>query len=314
VSTSQTNGGAFQFSFGASVALQGDTLVVGAPGESSGASGVNGDQTDSSVPAAGAVYVFTRSGTTWSQQAYIKPQNGGTEKQFGYSVALDGDTLVVGAPDDGNQGATSAPQVGAAYVFTRAGGAWSQQAYLKSPRPPPNLCGYSVAVSGDTLAFSCGEESGPTPPDGGSPTIGAVYVLTRQGGTWSQQACLQPPGFGGLGYSVALEGDVLAASAALQTSPADGSSRAQGGVVGVFSRTGSAWSQEAYLSAVNGPSDNSGPPSVNDYFGWSLSLSKGTLAVGAPRNRARSTRAGIPWSGPPTFSRARRVHGPGRLT
>ena len=72
-------------------------MVVGADHEDSSATGVNGDQNDNSAQNSGAAYVFVRSGTTWSQQAYLKASNTGDDDRFGYSVAVSGDTVVVGA-------------------------------------------------------------------------------------------------------------------------------------------------------------------------------------------------------------------------
>ncbi len=83
--------------FGTSVAVSGDTVVVGAPGESSNATGVNGDQTNNSALNSGAAYVFVRNGTTWTQQAYLKASNTDPGDSFGVSVAISGDTVVVGA-------------------------------------------------------------------------------------------------------------------------------------------------------------------------------------------------------------------------
>jgi len=134
-----SNTGAFDW-FGWSVAVSGGTVVVGAKGEDSSATGVNGDQTNDLEENSGAAYVFTRSGATWSQQAYLKASNTGAGDNFGWSVAIDNDTIVVGAayedsnatgvngPQDNNDDSTS----GAAYVFTRSGTTWSQQAYLKA--------------------------------------------------------------------------------------------------------------------------------------------------------------------------------------
>jgi len=110
--------------FGYSVALDGDTLAVGAYGEDSSARGINGNQSDNSASGSGAVYVFTRAGTTWTQQAYIKASNTETYDQFGWSVALDGDTLAVGARGErssarginGNQSDNTASGSGAVYV------------------------------------------------------------------------------------------------------------------------------------------------------------------------------------------------------
>ena len=132
--------------FGYTIALSddGDTLAVGAPAEDSRPSGITGNQADNSAQGAGAVYVFTRSGATWSQQAYIKSGNpvGADGDLFGYAVGLsaDGNTLAVGAFDEGGGAkAINGPEdgrlngSGAAYVFTRSGPTWSRQAYLKSP-------------------------------------------------------------------------------------------------------------------------------------------------------------------------------------
>jgi hypothetical protein len=111
--------------FGRSVALSGDRLAVGADGEDSPATGVNGDQTDDSAFESGAVYVFMRTNGVWSQQAYVKASNTGGSDVFGASVALDGDTLAIGAVREdsgatgvnGDQADNSAADSGAVYVY-----------------------------------------------------------------------------------------------------------------------------------------------------------------------------------------------------
>jgi len=123
--------------FGYAAAIDGDTVVVGASGEDSSATGVNGNQSLNDAENSGAAYVFTRSGTTWSQQAYLKASNTEADDYFGDVVAIDGDTIVVGAPREdssatgvnGNQSLNDASKSGAAYVFTRSGTTWTQQAY-----------------------------------------------------------------------------------------------------------------------------------------------------------------------------------------
>ena len=114
--------------FGFSIAISGDTAVVGARREDSGATGVNGDATDNSVSGAGAAYVFVRDGTgTWSQQAYLKASNTDSSDQFGFSVAVAGDTVVAGAWNEdssatainGDGTDNSVVNGGAAYVFVR---------------------------------------------------------------------------------------------------------------------------------------------------------------------------------------------------
>src|SRR5262249_54087162 len=126
--------------FGWSVAISGETMVIGAPLEDSNATGVNGNQTNNSATDSGAAYVFVRDGTNWIQQAYLKASNTGAEDRFGLSVAISGDTAVVGAVYEasnatgvnGNQSNNSASIAGAAYVFVRNGTNWIQQAYLKA--------------------------------------------------------------------------------------------------------------------------------------------------------------------------------------
>ena len=173
------------------MALSGDTLAVGAYGEDSNATGVNGNQANNSATGSGAVYLFTRSGTTWSQQAYLKASNTGALDQFGSSVALSGDVLAVGARgEDSNatgvngKGANNGePVSGAAYLFTRSGATWSQAAYLKaSNTQADDRFGSSVALSGDVLAVGADREGSNATgvngdqADNGAPNSGAAYV------------------------------------------------------------------------------------------------------------------------------------------
>src|SRR5258708_11918819 len=134
------NGGTLE---GHGLAMSGDgsTLAVGAPYESSGAKGVNGDQNDNSVYSAGAVYVFTRVNNEWKQQAYIKASNPGQSYRFGHHIALsqDGNTLAVSAffeasaakGINGDQTDKSIPKAGASYVFTRSAATRAQQGDIK---------------------------------------------------------------------------------------------------------------------------------------------------------------------------------------
>ncbi len=261
--------------FGYSVAVSGDTVVVGAYNEDGGATGVNGDQNDNSAINSGAAYVFTRSGTTWSQEAYLKASNAEAGDSFGFSVAISGDTLVVGAFGEdsnspivnGDQNDNSTPYSGAAYVFTRDGTTWSQQAYLKSATIlRADFFGYSVAISGDTIVVGAyGEDSIST---GVNSTFtrraslsGAAYVFTRDGTTWSQQAYLKASNteLGDyFGWSVAISGDTVIVGAFGEDSHAAGvngdqldNSAINSGAAYVFTRDGTTWSQQAYLKASN---------------------------------------------------------------
>ena len=271
--------------FGWSVAISDNTLVVGAIGEASSAAG---DQANNSAAFTGAAYVFTRSGTTWSQQAYLKASNANAVDNFGTSVAISGDTLVVGAieedSDGTSEGDNSANNAGAAYVFSRSGTTWTQQAYLKASNADAgDRFGTSVAISGDTLVVGAsGEDSRATggEADDSAGGAGAAYVFTRNGTTWSQQAYLKASNAessDSFGFSVAISGDTLVVGAIGEDSSVSGGeaddSAGGAGAAYVFTRNGSTWSQQAYLKASNAE--------TNDRFGTGVAISGDTLVVGA---------------------------------
>jgi hypothetical protein len=168
---------------------------VGAVAEASAATGINGNQADNTAGNAGAVYVFTRSGAAWSQQAYVKASNAGASDDFGQAVALSGDgsILAVGALAEasaatgfnGNQADNSATSAGAAYVFARSGTAWSQRSYVKASNTgASDDFGWSVAMpaDGSMLAVSAFVEASAATGIGGNQAdnsrlgAGAVYV------------------------------------------------------------------------------------------------------------------------------------------
>ncbi len=282
--------------FGYAVALSGETLVVSAPYEDSGSTGINGDGSDNSVNASGAVYVFVRSGATWSQEAYIKTLNPDPLDQFGFSVAISGETIVAGAVDEdssdtgvnGNQFDNSASGAGAAFVFVRDGTTWSQQAYLKASNTGSgDQFGQSVGVSGNTVLVGARlEDSNATGINGNggnnqSINSGAVYVFVRSGAIWSQQAYLKASNTGSgdqFGSAVLISGDTVIIGAPNEDSASsadqNNNSVLDSGAVYVFTRTGTAWSQQAYLKAPNAES--------TDQFGRSLAISGSMLMVGAP--------------------------------
>ncbi len=284
--------------FGYAAALSGDTAVIGAIAEDSAAVGVGGNQSDNSVSFSGAAYVFVRSGSSWSQQAYLKASNTGTGDRFGWSVAVSGDTVVVGARAeesnatgvDGNQNNNSASEAGAVYVFVRNGTTWTQQAYLKaSNNEAGDQFGYSVAISGDTLVVGArGEASNAIGVDGDQTNdaaggSGAAYVFVRSGTVWTQQAYLKASNTGSgdeFGAAVAISGDTIVVGARSEDSNATGvggnqanNSAGQAGAAYVFVRNGTAWSQQAYLKASNTGGD--------DGFGVAVAVSGGTAVVGA---------------------------------
>jgi len=270
--------------FGMSVALSGNTAIVGAWKEDSNASGVNGNQADNSLADAGAAYIFVRNGTTWTQQAYLKASNPQAGANFGYSVAVLGDTALIGAHNESNVAGYS----GAAYVFVRSGSTWSQQAYLKKVSPETwDQFGNSVALSGETaLVGSHGDNSSYTIQDSG-----AAYVFVRSGTTWTQQAYLPNPSpdWNDLfGTSVALSGDTALISNHIADSNASGvngnqadNSLTDAGAAYVFVRNGTTWTQQAYLKASN--------PGAGDQFGYPVTLSGDTAMIGAHREDSNAT-------------------------
>jgi len=295
-----------RFGFSVSLSSDGNTLAVGAYGEDSEATGVGGNDALNGAGLSGAVYVFSRSGSTWSQQAYVKASNTEASDNFGRSVAisLDGNTLAVGANGedsnatgiDGNESLSGADASGAVYVFSRSGVTWSQQAYVKaSNTEADDNFGISVSLSsdGNTLAVGAnGEDSEATGVDGnetvnGASASGAVYVYSRSGVTWSQQAYVKASNAEaddnfGASVSISSDGNTLVVGADGEDSGAtgvDGNETLNGtfssGAVYVFSRSGTTWSQQAYVKASN--------TELDDNFGASVSISSdgNTLAVGA---------------------------------
>ena len=181
--------------FGDSVAISGGTAVVDAYRDDDG-----GNQS-------GSAYVFVRSGGTWSEQTKLMASDAAADDYFGWSVAISGDTVVVGARLDNDGG----PFSGSAYVFVRSSGSWSQQAKLTaSDAAAEDQFGYSVAVSGDTAVVGNRGDA-----DGGLDS-GSAYVFVRSGTTWSQQAKLTASDAAAddfFGDSVAVSGDTAVVGA-----------------------------------------------------------------------------------------------------
>jgi len=240
--------------FGASVAISGDTAVVGALFKSVGGQG-----------SAGAAYVFTRSGTSWSQQTKLSDPDATYEDDFGTSVALDGNTALVGAYD---ATVNSLEDAGAAYVFTGAGTSWSEQTELTASDPAGNdEFGMSVALHGSTALIGAPDET-----VGGYEDAGAGYVFTGAAASWLQQAKLtasDPAHDDDFGYSVAVSGDTAVVGAPYKTV----ASAIEAGAAYVFTRAQATWSQETKLSdpeAADG-----------DEFGTSVARSGDRALIGA---------------------------------
>ncbi len=291
--------------FGFSVAFFGDTVVVGAPGEASNATKINGDQSDNTMFRTGAAYVFIRNGSTWSQQAYLKASNAEDFDQFGHSVAIDGDTIVIGAPAEDSpirsfidpQSDNSSPNSGAAYVFSRTGNSWSQQAYLKASNVwSGSQFGISVAIVGDTVVIgSIGENRTVDEYNEDEEHIfadaGAAYVFIRNEASWSQQARLKASNTergDRFGQSVAIDNNTVVVGANHEQSASreingdqDNNDADSAGAAYVFTRSGSKWSQQAYLKASNADKF--------DQFGISVAIAGNTVVVGADGESSSAT-------------------------
>ncbi|MFG0241288.1 MAG: GC-type dockerin domain-anchored protein [Phycisphaerales bacterium JB054] len=188
-----------------------------------------------------------------------------TDDHFGWSVSVDGDTAVVGAISDDDNGVNS----GSAYVFTRSNGTWTQQAkLLPFDGVARDYFGYAVSIEGDTALI------GATGDDDYGESSGSAYVYTRAGGVWTLQAKLRPTDGAErdeFGSSVALDGEVALIGSPLD----DGNGRDNSGSAYVFARSGNAWTQQAKLLPSDGHSFG------GDFFGHSVSIVGSTAVIGA---------------------------------
>ena len=246
--------GAANDNFGASVAISGDTIIIGANLDDVGA---NADQ--------GSAYVFARINGSWSQQAYLTATGGAANDRFGGSVAVSGNTVIVGATQ--NDVGANADQ-GSAYVFTRSGTNWTQQAQLNGTNGAANdRFGGSVGISGDTAVVGAFRST-----VGANANQGSAYVFTRSGTNWTQQqqlTALDGAANDQFGYSVAVSGETIIVGASLD----DVGANADQGSAYIFVRTGTNWTQQAQLNGAGG--------AAGDSFGYSVGIDGDTAIIGA---------------------------------
>ena len=242
-----------RFSYNA-VAVSGDTALVGSMWDDVG---VNPDQ--------GSAYIFTRSGDTWTQQAKLTATDGAPLDNFGFSVALSGDTAVVGAYWD-DVGVN--PDQGSVYVFTRNGDNWTQEAQLTAPRGVPvQEFGHAVALSKDTIVVGAQGDL-----VGSNPRQGSAYVFVRSGSTWIQEAQLvasDGAASDSAGFAVGVSGNTAVVGAHFDDV---GANEDQGSAY-VFTRTGSTWVEQARLTASDGAD--------SDLYGRAVAIAGRTILVGA---------------------------------
>jgi len=274
--------GSDYFGWSVDISADGTYAIVGARLEDAGG-------TD-----AGAAYIFSRSGTTWTQEAKIIASNAGASDYFGYAVSIDsdGNTAIVGAPNEDTGGGDA----GSAYIFTRSGTTWSQEAKIvASDDQASDKFGEDVSISNDGNTAVVGAPN----EDTTASNAGSVYIFTRSGSTWSQEAKIQASDaqgsdFFGKYVRVSGDGDNIISGAYLEDEAADGA-----GAAYIFTRSGTTWSQEAKLTASDG--------AAFDYFGISVGISSDgdTAIVGAayedtvPNDSGAAyvfTRSGTTWT------------------
>jgi hypothetical protein len=209
--------------------------------------------------------VFVRSGGVWTEQQVLLASDGAAEEFFGYSVAISGDTMAVGAIHDG----VDDDQRGSVYVFVRSGDTWVEQQELFDPEGVRfEQFGQAVAVDGDTIVVSayCATIAG-------AGCQGAILVFARDGGVWGEpQKLTASDGAGGdrLGMWVAIEGDTIVTGSRLH----DVGDQVGQGEAYVFVRSGGVWTEHQLLLAGDGAAGHG--------FGFSGELDGDTLVIGAP--------------------------------
>lgn len=246
--------GAERDQFGLSVALSGSTIVVGA---------------QSAEFSRGAAYVFNRQGESWTETQKLTASDGEGFDSFGFSVALSGSAIVVGAPGD-SIGDTFSQ--GSAYVFNRQGGSWVEaQKLTASDGVEVANFGLSIAFSGSTLVVGA-----PNDTIGDNFGQGSAYVFNRQGESWTETQKLTASGGADraqFGRSIALSGSIIVVGAPFGPI---GNNIGQGAAY-VFNRRGGSWTETRQLTASDGE--------ALDAFGFSVALSSSTIVIGAPFHR-----------------------------
>ncbi|GAA0363073.1 hypothetical protein GCM10009092_29320 [Bowmanella denitrificans] len=249
--------------FGQSVALTDNYLVIGAP------------RNDALGEDSGAAYIYQRENGAWRYQSKITASDGAAKDLFGISVAIDGNTILVGADLHDEK----AENAGAVYVYAMANNLWQQQAKLvASDGGKTDIFGVRVAISGDTALISARrddiEELGVD--------AGSAYLFVREGNTWTQERKLVSPDGAAddrFGRGVALSGDTAIISA--MNHDANGTDT---GALYVYKKGPDGWRCTSKVVAENGK--------PGDQFGWNVALSKGVAVIATPHHDANGQQSG----------------------
>ena len=236
--------------FGCSVSIDGDYAIIGSPYD------------DGNGSASGSAYIFKSDGATWTEYAKLIASDGAGGDDFGFSVAIDNDYIIIGARGDNNNGDKS----GSAYIFKRIGTAWTQQVKLLASDGEPNdYFGWSVSLDGDYAVIGASWDD-----DNGN-FSGSAYIFKRDGMSWIEQTKLlasdgAPDDL--FGWSVSIDGDYAIIGAV-----GDDDNGIFSGSTYAYKRNGTAWIQEEKLIATDGE--------PTDCFGWSVSLDGNYALIGA---------------------------------
>ncbi|HOP46388.1 MAG TPA: IPTL-CTERM sorting domain-containing protein [Desulfobacteraceae bacterium] len=240
--------------FGYSVSINGDYAIIGAPWK------------NYSYDEAGAVYIFKRDGSVWNEQAKLTASDAYKKDSFGYSVSINDDYAVVGAPYDDDGGEES----GAAYIFKRDGDSWIEQAKLKAADAAPYLeFGESVSISGDYTLI-------------GAPWASTAYIFKREDSVWIEKTKLTPgyeAEYNQFGCSVSLSSDYAMVGASRDDDAFDDS-----GAAYIFKRDGDSWNEKARIIASDAAS--------GDYFGNSVCINGDYVIAGAKYDDEIGTSSG----------------------
>ena len=240
--------------FGQSVAIDGDTIVVGVPQADIG------EDTDQ-----GAIYVFTRKGDHWGEQVKLEASGGGRAAAFGQSVGISGDIIIAGAPGTDNNPNDKVPQAnGAAYIFTRNNNVWTEKQKLTGDHPASVAFGLNVALNNKTAVVSNSGDEG---------AANTLYVFVDRGTGWKQEQKIgsardadEKIAADGIANNLAIDGNTIVVGVSLKGDKSNGAAF-------VYVRDGGKWTKQAKLTPSDGVK--------GDAFGWSADISGDLIIVGA---------------------------------
>ncbi|MEA3282284.1 MAG: dockerin type I domain-containing protein [Euryarchaeota archaeon] len=245
--------------FGVSVSISGDYVIVGAT-----------YRDDDNSSNSGSSYIYKRDGTTWSEQAKFTASDGATGDEFGISVSISGDYVIVGAHGDADRGSYS----GSAYIYKRDGTTWSEQAKINnSDGSAWGHFGGSVSISGDYAIVGAYGKDGDN---------GSAYIFKRNDSSWTEQTKITASdgvARDEFGISVSIYKDCAIVGALFDDDDGENSGSAY-----IYKRDGTTWNEQVKIVASDG--------ATHDHFGKSVSISGDRAIVGAPCDNDNEDKSG----------------------